>query len=449
MNRDPHDSFALRCLCRAYGWSLRLYPRAHRRRWGTEMQLAFRDRCREARRDGRLWRLLLGECLPDLVVSVGRERTDAVTTLPPRQRLLLAGLLGLAAAAVVFHTRLGDGAVAMKDAWDQYQQRLDNRAWRGYQGELAAAVERRGGAHADVLAAQLYFSAGDGFSLRDPQAGQPALSHAQGASVNALLVKADTAFARALRADDRWALWLASTQCPAQASVCVAADSFARLREFDAENGVVWLLELARARQAGDNARARMALARMAAATRYDWHYGDAVDSYLAAAKLSPLPHRLRQTWYGDGGTADAADSASLWALSQAAITTAITQPGTQPVFDLCRSTAADIRNDCRAVAIAMADRSDTLIGHQLGLGLWKQMAVGDERSQVLRQVADGRWLLARMVEVLPELSADALHRWLDAWHSERNETAVYQRLLRERSIPLQAPAGYLSATPP
>lgn len=81
----PRNKTWIPSLCRMYAAALWLYPRSHRERWGAQMQQAFRDRCREAMRDGRgPLQVVCAELLPDLVASACRERfiTPRTTNQP-------------------------------------------------------------------------------------------------------------------------------------------------------------------------------------------------------------------------------------------------------------------------------------------------------------------------------------------------------------------------------
>lgn len=438
-----HDPRWIGVLDRVYAAALYLYPRAHREHFGGQMRLAFRDRCREAHRVGRgPAGVLLGELLPDLAASASRERIDAIAGLPPMKRMLLLALLVALAASLVFHARLGDAALALKDRWDQYQLELDNRALRGHEAALAAAVTQRGLPHADVLAAQLYFSASDGFRRRYPDASGLHETPAEQAASDGLLDRADASFARALRADDRWALWLAATYCPAREPICAAEASSVRLREIDADNGAVWLNDLHKAAQAKDTSRERTDLARLAQATTYDWHYGDEMRGMLAAFDLRPLPGRLQQK-YADGSAMTIADSSSIMAVWVGSANASTAMTGAQPLLDLCKSIEPSVLADCRAAGRLLAERSDGIIDRLLGLALWRRVAMPVEQAQVARWYRDARWQQQQYAQVVPENSAAALHRWRAARASEPGEWQVLQRLLREQGIPLQAPADF------
>jgi hypothetical protein len=74
-----NDPVWIGVLDRVYVAALWLYPSAHRHRWGAEMRLAFRDRCREAAAAGRgPFNVVFAELLPDLVSSATHERVVAL-----------------------------------------------------------------------------------------------------------------------------------------------------------------------------------------------------------------------------------------------------------------------------------------------------------------------------------------------------------------------------------
>ena len=106
---------------RLYAVALWLYPRSHRERWGAPMRQAFRDRCREAAREGRgPWDVLFAELLPDLVTSVSRERLFALFTHRhegrPMQKLI-STLLVLVGACLF--------AVSAIALWNSHAVRTD------------------------------------------------------------------------------------------------------------------------------------------------------------------------------------------------------------------------------------------------------------------------------------------------------------------------------------
>ena len=79
MKRDAH---AWRRIDGAYGFALRLYPRAYRERWAEPMRQAFRDRCREVARGERSGFALLSESCTDLARSLAREHFRSMEEAP-------------------------------------------------------------------------------------------------------------------------------------------------------------------------------------------------------------------------------------------------------------------------------------------------------------------------------------------------------------------------------
>ncbi len=440
-HRDPRW---IGVLCRLYAGALWLYPRAHREAWGEEMRLAFRDRCREAARAGRgPWRVLFADLVPDLAASAAREHAEFFTGDTTMKRTRLVVLLAAFAGLLIFRVQLGDYAMAAHDWWKQYQQARDERALRAHEAALAALVERRGGAHADVIAAELYWTAGRGFALR---------MHPSDASLQPMAVEqawldhADAAFARALRANDAWAWWLATGECPARPATCNASIALDRIKQLDGDNGAVWLLEMDLARDARDPARLRAALAKLAASPRFDSHLGDAVRGMLAAFALEPLPARLHVSYLSDAATTPE-QSAILLAGELAFTSDVMRGLGYKALLDAChtRDPAIDAERsaDCRATGRLLASGERTLIEERFGDLLLLRTASPAELGQVQQAIRDSRWREDQYMRMDPSLSADDAQRWRAAWMAGGSETQVIARLLHERGIALQAPAGF------
>jgi hypothetical protein len=447
--RNSNDPGWVAVLCRLYSGALWLYPRSHRQRWGADMRLAFRDRCREAARAGRgPASVLFADLLPDLATSVGRECIDEVAKVQPMKRMLVVGLL-FALVGLTCQARLGVAAVAMHDWWKQQQAIADIRANDAHLVALAAAVEQtRRGSTDDVTAAMLYWSGADGADRNLSTPGWPRLSAAESAERNELLDRADAAFARALKADDRWALWLAAMDCPARATVCAKDDSLARLRAIDADNGATWLAELYRARDAHDAVRARNALARLAQATHYDTHAGDMVRALFAAFDGLPLPSRL------DAGitdpTATAQELAAARRVMQAWFLFAgELGPNYKPLLDYCRTkdapTDAERANDCLVVGKLLAQSDDSFaITNMIGLRIWLRTAPTETVPQVQQRMRDARWVLQQFAWNFPrENSAHSFLEWKTAWMDGGGEQEMAQRLMRQHGIPLHAPPEF------
>lgn len=435
-------------LCRLYSGALWLYPRSHRERWGEDMRLAFRDRCREAARAGRgPASVVFADLLPDLATSVGRERLDEVMEFHPMKRMLLVAML-FALLGLMFQARLSAAVEAVGDWWKQHEAALDAQALKDHEAALAPLVEQHGGAHADVIAAQLYWAAGDGYRLRNPDLASAQLAASEATASDALLDRADAEFAKALRANDAWALWLAamSPNCPARKAVCNTGGAYERLRVVDADNGAVWLVEMQRAKDGRDTERQRTALARLAHAARFDWHFGDSVHGMLTAFALRSLPHRLLQS-YQDGGPATPEASATLLGGTIGAAYGSASGPGYKALLDYCRtpdpSINAERAIDCHTVGRLLAERGTGLIDVMIGNRLWLRTAAPEEYAQVQQRIRDAYWRQNQFANIGPEASAGALQRWRAAWLESTSETQVMERLLHERGIALRAPADF------
>lgn len=102
---NVRESWLVSGLCRLYRFSLLLYPRAFRERFGKEMLQVFSSHCRDVLASRGLWGLLAAgaRILADIFASVLREW---ITGLAPQSVLLaLASVAsGLFAAYVDFHS---------------------------------------------------------------------------------------------------------------------------------------------------------------------------------------------------------------------------------------------------------------------------------------------------------------------------------------------------------
>jgi hypothetical protein len=81
----------------AYGWGLRLSPRAFRAQWGEAMRQAFRDRCREAARGERGPFALLAESSGDLARCLVAEHSLSMEEAPMKSCAIALALVLCAA----------------------------------------------------------------------------------------------------------------------------------------------------------------------------------------------------------------------------------------------------------------------------------------------------------------------------------------------------------------
>ena len=448
--RKPNDPRWIGVLHRVYSGALWLYPPSHRKRWGEAMRQAFRDRCREAVRGGRgPLNVLFAELLPDLAKTVGSEHVDAIYLDANPMKRLLYVLIATFVAVVMLHSQITPALDKAHDWWRHREDLAYDRAYSAHLEALAQATEQaRHDAHDDVTAAILYWNATSGSGRAtywdtdhgDGKAGVPGSLDA--AANNALRDHADAAFARALKTDDRWALWIAVLACPARPAVCAKDASLARLQRIDADNGAVWLFDMQSAEEASDRARARAALARLARSTRFDTHDGDAMRALLLAFEKAPVPPRLvvDNAWVHATPTA----SASLLASALANNGYLYTYPNLKPVADYCRAKDAQIhaerQADCRAAGKLMAEKGPSGIGYHA----WMRNADPGEIDQVRAAFREESWLnWGSRSQMVPLNSEAAINAWKAAWLAGGNAFDADRRLMQRQGIALNAPASF------
>ena len=443
-------------LDRVYASALWLYPSKHRKRWGPDMRLAFRDRCREAARAGRgPLNVLFAELLPDLATTLGTEHFDSVHLEPNPMKRLLYALVATFVVIVLLHAQVTPALDKVHDWWRHRENVAYDRVYGAHLEALAQATEQqRHGAHDDVTTAILYWNATSGWGRSiywdtDHGSGKAGVADARAAADNeALRDHADAAFGRALKADDRWALWLAVHACPARPVVCAREASRSRLQQVDAENGAVWLAELSAAEHAQDSIRERAALARLARSTHVDTHDGDAMRALLIAFDRVPVPPRLvvDNAWVH----ATPVTSAPLLAAALAnnymeAYSNGIdTDLDLKPIADYCRTTDpaihAERQADCRAAGKLMAEQGP----HAIGYHAWMRNADSGELEQARAAFREDAWLEWGGRSQMAALDSDAsISAWKTAWLAGGNASDVNRRLMQQQRIAMNAPASF------
>ncbi|MEO8742589.1 MAG: hypothetical protein ABI365_05280 [Lysobacteraceae bacterium] len=436
-------------LCRFYAAALWLYPRSHRERWGADMRQVFRDRCREAARSGHgPLRVVFADLLPDLVASVGNEHFNAFPESTHMRRTIYL-LLALLLVVIGMRPYLPHAFDSAGHWWEERKDIAWQRDYSTHLEALAQATEQqRHDARGDVAAVMLYWGAAQAYETNDYQQleGREAERTSAG---DALRDHADAVFARALKAGDRWALWMAVNACPARSMVCAGDVSLARLRQIESDNGTVWLLELAAAHAAHDPARERVALARIARSTRYDNHEGDAMRAMLAAFDRLPFPSRFDNklpggTWTETQSKAYAVFSLVAWGHSQGVAYAAINK-----FNDDCRSKIpqerAERAADCRAAGRLLSENGSMYERYDGNLA-WYRNTDDADRTVARQAIRDQQWQRQSTMELRPDNLGSTDSRagaWKAAWLAGGREVDVYRRLLGENSIPLQAPAGF------
>lgn len=405
------DARAWRRLEAAYGFALRLYPRAFRERWAEPMRQAFRDRCREVARGERSGVALLRESLVDIAVGAGRERMHALEGMPTSKRHWLLALSIVFAAMLAMHDRMGTVGLAVVDRWKQHQVAQDQAAIAGFYRDAAAGLE-----HSDATSRGRTLAA-----LLRGHAGDP---------------DAARAWQHAVSGNDPLAFWLEAADCPAAA--CDEAAAVAALVRMEPDNAAVGQLQMILAAKTGDASAMRDGLRRMATATRYDTHETELVQGLLHAVAGLEVPRRLLRYGRGEQGreAARTALAAGIW--------TRVAGASFTPFLDACRAGAseADAR-DCIAAARNVSN-GDTLIARAMGPRVWYQVAGSTvEREEAVVRWRDWRWLGSNAVGVFDTDTAAGLARWREARLENGSEVAAFRAMERDRGIPDIPPAGF------
>ena len=279
----------------------------------------------------------------------------------------------------------------------------------------------------------------------DRLAGAAVLARAVSDLPPVLTYKAFLARAQSLPDAGAAVQWVALGNCGnvgPEPEDCINTAALRKLQRLAPDNAAVWLLAFDRARQRGDGAAARIALARAAKGTEFSTYYGILLRSVLQTARALPMPPALAQELGGSPGNAYAATY-----LLAAGNVMYLPTPALGPVFDECKDPGQDatLRQQCTQVAHLMA-WGDTIIARAAGLALQERLAT----HQAARQgYAAARRALAWQthqfaVQVLrsrhdPALAAKLVQLVLEGG----TENSIQIALLRETGVPTTPPPNW------
>lgn len=410
---SPRDPRWLQRLDAAYGFALHLYPRRFRREWEASLRQAFRDRCREVARGERKPLALLSELLPDLAVSAGRERFLTLQDATMFKRNLMFALLLALAATLLLRERVSAAVEDTHQWWLQRQAQMDAEAARHYWAELATDLEGSAKTPREHALAGLAWS----------RAGSPQRAQAQ--------------WDEAIAGGDAAALWLSVTDCPVVR--CDVAAVVARLQRDDPGNAAVEQLAFNQAFQARDGAAMRVAMERLSFAHRYHDFHSDMVKSLLQVDGRVAVPWRLRD---GSGAAAHGAAADAL--VSNAGIHWA--QADFQPLLDYCKPSSPDdtVRASRCAATARVLSTGNSLAAQAYGQRILLRYLHGSPgEAEVVAQIRDRYWLVANLAKLGMDETPEAYARWRGALLASQGEIGMLHRLMRERGIPLSAPAEF------
>lgn len=220
-----------------------------------------------------------------------------------------------------------------------------------------------------------------------------------------------------------------------------SADALRALQSLEPGNGMVWLLTLGTATQAGNAQGVSAAVTRMATATRFDDRSGELVVEWLRAGDRHP--RHLRDVVNAQAG-GDRAAAPIVRAIAHAS---ALAIPAGQSLLSACRAGADGTRvvslDECSAVGRLLAGESNTLVSRAMGIAL---LRITDD-PLLADQERRFAWLNESALR-LPDVAADPAHaRRLEAdWREVGHEIGVLERQLARLGLPLEPPADWQPA---
>lgn len=262
--------------------------------------------------------------------------------------------------------------------------------------------------------------------------------------------------------DDVLVWWTAAMDCPAATrAVCDRDAAIERLRVIDGDNLSVWLDGLPQAAASSDTApdahAASLAidqqLARAAQATRFDLHHIERIKRLWAAYERIEPHAGLRAAWpaaYDIPATANGI--AFMMALGTALAHTA---PPISPIMQACSPDALALsparKDACKAIARIATERSDSMMGRQIGTSLGERVAHTDsERAAARSARLDFGWQTEAYTQLQSELeeSGKAVDDYAARWSQPAvTEVSAVQSMLIDHGLPLEAPADWKPAS--
>jgi hypothetical protein len=248
--------------------------------------------------------------------------------------------------------------------------------------------------------------------------------------------------------DDRLVQWTWAI-APEAVSGCTAAspchDRGSALAKLDPDNGAAWVPVVADAIRFHIDTRIDDALEHLAASTRYDEGFHDAMGAWLDAFRRYPIPAELLRT--PNGGTGDATLAAGTYALAQAENAAAPYEELIQACQGNARAGAANTANprsaNCARAGRLMIDRSTTIVGRLAGESLLR--AAGPPSPEDRERMRTVAWQLEQHMKLVGNANGTdpRARERMDLLVSSESEVAAMQEELRRANVSLTPPAGW------
>lgn len=242
----------------------------------------------------------------------------------------------------------------------------------------------------------------------------------------------------ALRPDDAMLAWLGYSLCEEKYG-CDPRPFDVAFRANDPENALGWLSDLQRAMTTQDSNAIANAVRQLAKRPRFEFY---------AARMSSTLSERITAARVSPPRYPAGAEGASLNAeatLLPAAIAALLPLPPLRSISEACRSEGVpDLLGDCRTLAATLR-RGDTMIAQGFGAQLSDRLDQSnrDRSSASQSGPANSRrrfdWVMfnMRQIQIQPE-------RLRQLIAESGGEIQAYERVLKERGIPLDPPKDWV-----
>ena len=298
-------------------------------------------------------------------------------------------------------------------------EQLDEQAWQARDAAISKALRRSENPRDQVLGAMPVSG----------ESAQPAVADDSAALLQRALVQAP---------EDALVAWLVANRALTSGDDVTAARGADALQRLEPDNAASWVPALALASRRPDAAGVDDALAHMAAATRYDDHFGEAVRAWMAVYDRYPL----RVAGQVSAGEAFAAAIAKAGAFALPAylpFSTACKSREDQPI-------TAQRRANCTAAGRLLLQSGTTLVARSIGSMLLTKPgddALTAEDRATLRQLD---WLRHQGAQLLPHDNPDSpeLRAYAADWHALGDEVEVITRAQRRAGLATEPPRDWV-----
>ena len=246
---------------------------------------------------------------------------------------------------------------------------------------------------------------------------------------------------------DKLVQWLALHEMPHAGGGCsssaLPAERIEAVQGLEPDNGLAWLSTLAAATLAKDDFAIDEALARMAAAKRYDNHVVDYTLALVDTAKRHPGVLGMPV----DEKSGIAPEQLALIGAFGVGRSLSTTSYAFGEVCDAGKQVDADLRRfaACADLGRRLSREAATFDLRKLGFELLRQSAQADETDLAAERDLD--WLGYQIGQVVRGGNEEKMKSFLaegsTAWFDKRDDVAVLEALFKSRGIPVTAPAGW------